>query len=201
MSLHVIWGPMFSKKTHCLLFRYGIYKQKGLICRLFTYKKDARYGTDVVSTHKDTLGNQTQVTSITCSDLMDYYSLLMEADVIAIDEIQFFPGTTVQVIRELVSRGKKVLVCGLDSDFEQKPFPNSPLPDLIPLALTVEKLYAICDFCPEGGKFHKAPMSWRTTSNKETVLIGGSGDYGAICHRCLNKPEKVRRIVKLADST
>lgn len=178
---------------------YKVYQQKGAKCVLINYKADTRYGENLVSTHKDSFGNQIQAKALCCSDLNEIRDVLFEAQVIAIDEIQFFPDC-VALVRELLKEGKKLFIAGLDADFQQQPFPGSCLPELIPLALRVEKLYAICDFCPEGTKYHKAPMSWRTDASTETQVIGSSEKYGAICHRCLALPVKVRRPSSLTKS-
>lgn len=193
MSLHLIFGGMFSGKSEQLLRMSKIHRDKGLNCILVNYKGDTRYGINVLSTHTDSYGNQVKVEAICCSDLNDIREDLFIAHVIGIDEIQFFPDC-VALILKLIQMGKKIFVAGLDADFKQKPFPGSCLNELIPYAQTVEKLLAVCDFCPIGEKPHKAPMSWRTADGTETKVVGGSDKYGAICHHCLAEENKVRRV-------
>ncbi len=194
MSLHLIFGPMFSFKTRFLLTEYERYRQKGLPGILVNFKRDIRYGTERVSTHSDLLGTKMQAEAVCCFDLNAIREKLFAAFVIAIDEIQFFPNC-VALITELLQAGKKIFVAGLDSDFRQMPFPGSCLFELVPLAMTVQKLHAVCDFCPVGTKYHKAPMSWRIVSDESTELIGGGEKYGAICRPCIGLPVKVKREV------
>lgn len=193
MSLRLGFGPMFSNKTKHLFAWIETYMQKGLECLLVNYQDDTRYGRGVASTHKNALGEQVQLPATCTADLNAIRDQLLSVDVIGIDEIQFFPNC-VKLIRELVHAGKRVFVVGLDSDYKQQSFPGSCLPELIPLAHSVEKYLAVCDFCPVGEGPHKAPMSWRIVADAETKVIGGSDKYGAICHHCLKAPVKTPRI-------
>lgn len=182
---------MFSLKSEALQRWLRLHLQKGLVCAAVNWDKDTRYGSGVLSTHKNVLGDQTQMRAICTNDLESIRDELMHADVIGIDEIQFFPNC-VQLVRDLLKAGKDIFIVGLDSDFNQKPFPGSCLSELIPLAHRVEKFLAVCDFCT-GKRPEMAPMSWRTSSETETVVVGGPEKYGAICHNCRENGRFTRR--------
>lgn len=68
-----------------------------------------------------------------------------ETQVVAIDDAQFFSGRIISVVDELIGRGLRVIVAGLDLDFRAEPF--RPMPWLIAKADKVDKLTAICMVC------------------------------------------------------
>jgi thymidine kinase len=57
--------------------------------------------------------------------------------------VQFFDPGIVDVVRALVSGGRRVICSGLDLDFRGEPF--GPVPVLLALAERVDKLEAICE--------------------------------------------------------
>ena len=75
-----------------------------------------------------------------------------DADVVAIDEAQFFGPGLVPVVGRLAGRGLVVIVAGLDVTFDGQPF--EPLPSLMALAERVDRLTAICSVCGEEAVFH-----------------------------------------------
>ena len=54
------------------------------------------------------------------------------AQVLGVDEVQFFDATIVEVCEELADAGKRVIVAGLDQDFRGQPF--EPMPELLAVA-------------------------------------------------------------------
>ena len=74
---------------------------------------------------------------------------------VAIDEVQFFPPSIVEVCQQLVKDGKRVIAAGLDLDFRGVPFGSVPV--LMALAEQVTKLNAICVVCGRPASPHAAP--------------------------------------------
>src|SRR3972149_7141110 len=72
-----------------------------------------------------------------------------DTDLVAVDEAQFLDAGLVGVCRRLM-RHHEVFVAGLDTDFRGEPF--GPMPEILAIALRVEKLAAICVVC--GGDAH-----------------------------------------------
>ncbi len=68
--------------------------------------------------------------------------LLGDADVIGIDEAQFFDMGLIEVATKLANMGVRVIVAGLDMDFKGMPF--GPIPGLMAVADYVTKVHAIC---------------------------------------------------------
>ena len=96
--------------------------------------------------------------------------LTSSARVVCIDEAQFFDDRLVDVANTLANDGKRVIVAGLDMDFEGKPF--DPMPQLLAIAEYVTKLHAIC---AESGLM--ANFSQRLVQNSDQVLVGEKDAY------------------------
>ncbi|MBV8066224.1 MAG: thymidine kinase [Actinobacteria bacterium] len=102
---------------------------------------------------------------------------------IGIDEVQFFADSIVGVIEQLVERGARVVVAGLDQDFRGLPFGS--LPELLCRAELVDKLQAVCHRC--GGP---ATMTQRLVDGEpapadgETIVVGALDSYEARCRSC-----------------
>jgi thymidine kinase len=71
--------------------------------------------------------------------------LAADADVIGIDEAQFFDEGIIEVCEMLALKGIRVIVAGLDMDYRGKPF--GPIPGLLAIADHITKLHAICVVC------------------------------------------------------
>ncbi|MCB1136952.1 MAG: thymidine kinase, partial [Chlamydiia bacterium] len=106
-----------------------------------------------------------------------------DIDVIGIDEIQFFPEDTVDVISRLLRRGKRVVVSGLDLDFRTEPF--GIVPRLMAMADEVVKLRAICMSCGEEANFTQRLINGEPARYDDpTILVGAEECYEARCRRC-----------------
>jgi thymidine kinase len=174
-SIEVICGSMFSGKTEELirrLKRAQFAKQK---VEIFKPKIDTRYHEmDVVSHDANAIMSTPVPTSANI--------LLManDVDVVAIDEAQFFDMELVNVCNKLANNGIRVIVAGLDTDFEGKPF--GPMPQLMAVAEHVTKVHAICMQCGA-----LANYSFRKTADKSLVMLGETDSYEPLCRECYNK--------------
>ena len=106
--------------------------------------------------------------------------LAPDADVVGIDEAQFFDNALADVCRKLADNGTRVIVAGLDMDFRGKPF--GPMPALCAIADEVTKVHAICVKCGE-----LATFSHRTVKNDRQVLLGETEEYEPLCRLCYLK--------------
>jgi thymidine kinase len=175
--IEVICGSMFSGKTEELIRRLNrayIAKQK---VEIFKPSIDKRYHeTDVVS-HND---NAIRSTPVNFAD--DIILLAGDCDVVGIDEVQFFDNRIIHVANVLANSGKRVILAGLDMDFEGSPF--EPMPQLLAIAEYVTKVHAICMKCGD-----LASYSFRLVGTKEKVVLGEKESYEARCRKCfLEKP-------------
>lgn len=113
--------------------------------------------------------------------------------VVGIDESQFFENDLVTVIETLLRQKKKIIACGLDLDYQGKPF--GPVPHLLALADRVDKLLAVCRKC--GSDF--ACRTQRLVQSKEQILVG-EAQYEARCIQCFEAPAEYQLQLELAQS-
>jgi thymidine kinase len=178
-QVEVIAGGMFSGKTEELLrlLRRAKYARQSVM--LFKPTVDGRYSeTDVVS-H---VGGRLE--SIVAGTALEIERRVPpETQVVGIDEAQFFNGELVSVCNRLADKGVRVIVAGLDMDWEGKPY--GPIPHLMAVSESVTKLRAICIRC---GK--EAGFSYRKTGGTEQTKVGGPKDYEAQCRDCFRSNQK-----------
>lgn len=174
--IEVIAGCMFSGKTEELIRRIRraqIARQKVAI---FKPKIDTRYSADYIVSHSDA-----KLLSIVVTGSTEILSLVEDAQVVGIDEGQFFDMGIIEVAEELANRGKRVIIAGLDQDYRGKPF--EPMPQLLAVAEYITKTLAICVVCG-----NPADRTQRTTPASERVLVGAKDSYEARCRRCFEPP-------------
>tara|TARA_B100000700_G_C14684461_1_gene686897 strand:- start:171 stop:734 length:564 start_codon:yes stop_codon:yes gene_type:complete len=173
-SLHLIIGPMFSGKTTELLRIYNRYKIANKKCVLVKYKNDTRYDSNnKIITHNEDY----QEAQFICNNLCDIFEnkQLLEADIICIDEIQFYSDADI-ICDMWANNGKQVIVSGLNGDYKREPF--EIISKLIPKAENITFLNAVCK---ETGK--EAYFTKRKTESKDKLLIGGEETYDAVCRK------------------
>lgn len=102
-----------------------------------------------------------------------------QADVIAIDETQFFSRHIVDVVRAWRHQGRHVAIAGLDMDSNENPF--GPMGDLLCLADNIMKLHAQCSLC-----HNPAMISYRLNDSREQVMVG-ERNYTALCLECYDQ--------------
>jgi thymidine kinase len=165
--IEVIAGCMFSGKTEELIRRLNralIAKQR---VEIFKPVVDNRYHDKAVVSH-----NQTSIRSTAVHFASDILMLSGDCEVVGIDEAQFFDEAIVEVCNKLANSGKRVIVAGLDMDFEGKPFGSMPF--LMAIAEFVTKVHAICAQTGELASF-----SYRLTSDERQVVVGEKNIYEA----------------------
>ena len=163
---------MFSGKTEELIRRLKRAQIARLKVEIFKPKIDVRYSDNDVVSHDSTAIRSTPVDAAE--------NLLMLAsgnDVVGIDEAQFFDNNLVRVCNQLANQGVRVIVAGLDMDFQGKPF--GPMPQLLATAEYVSKVHAICVKC--GGL---AQFSHRVVKSQDLVVLGEKDEYEPLCRNC-----------------
>ena len=176
--IEVICGSMFSGKTEELIRRLKRAEFAKQQVEIFKPGVDIRYDEEDVVSHDKNKINATPVTS--SSNIMLLYN---DADVVAIDEAQFFDDELPSVCSALANKGVRVIVAGLDMDFKGKPF--GPMPNIMAIAEYVTKVHAICVDCGELANF-----SYRLTDENKTVLLGEKDTYKPLCRVCFDKNKK-----------
>jgi thymidine kinase len=170
--IEVITGCMFSGKTEELirrLRRAKIAKQKVVI---FKPNIDTRYSTNSIVSH-----SEQSLPSILIKDVKEILDLIEDAQVIGIDEAQFFSNDLIDVCNKLADDGKRVIVTGLDMDYRGVPF--EPMPQILSVAEYITKSLAICVECG-----NPADRTQRKTTSSERVVVGAADVYEARCRKC-----------------
>ncbi|GLU54181.1 hypothetical protein Dfri01_36420 [Dyadobacter frigoris] len=168
---------MFSGKTEELIRRLNRAKIARQRIQIFKPALDKRYHVENIVSHNE---NSVEATPVDLSS--EIIALSANAEVIGLDETQFFDESIVSVCDALANAGKRVIIAGLDLDYLGKPF--GCMPQLMAIAEYVTKVHAICMVCGE-----VASHSYRLSSSNERVLLGETDLYEARCRRCFNLGE------------
>jgi thymidine kinase len=177
--VHVICGCMFCGKTDemlRLLRRFSIAGRRVLLIkpRLDTRTAEVRVVSRSGAEHR----------AVTVDGASEISALAVDADIVAIEEGQFFDADLPDVVEALAEAGKQVLVTGLDRDFRGVPF--GPMPRLMALADQVTKLTAICMVCGEPAtRTQRLIDGAPAPADSALIVIGGMGDetYEARCRQ------------------
>ena len=178
--VHVIAGCMFCGKTDemlRLLRRFSIAGRRVVLVkpRLDTRTDDVTVISRSGATHR----------AVTVDDSAEIESAVGDADIVAIEEGQFFDERLPAAV------GRLAEVTGLDRDFRGVPF--GAMPRLLALADQVTKLTAICMVCGEPATRTQRLIDGEPApSDSPLIVIGGLGDesYEARCrlHHVVPEP-------------
>jgi thymidine kinase len=171
-SIEVICGSMFSGKTEELIRRLKRVKIANQSVAIFKPALDTRYDKQQIVSH-----DTNAIDSKPVESARTILELVGNAEVIGIDEAQFFDDQIPDVCDELAKRGIRVIVAGLDMDYLGKPF--GQMPSLLAKADFVTKLHAICVKCG-----HIANYSYRKVTNDAQVMLGAKDSYEPRCRSC-----------------
>ena len=170
--IEVVCGSMFSGKTEELIRRLKRAQIANLKVEIFKPAVDTRYDVMDIVSH-----NETRIPSTPVEHSQQILLLANDVDVVGIDEAQFFDAEMPQVAEKLAGTGIRVIVAGLDMDFQGRPF--GPMPQVLAMADYVTKLHAICMSCGDIAQF-----SFRKTIEEATVLLGERDVYEPRCRHC-----------------
>ena len=177
--IEVICGSMFSGKTEELIRRLKRARIANLRTEIFKPAIDNRYDEINVVSH-----DENAILSQPAENSQNILVSAQNMDVVGIDEAQFFDNGIVNVCETLALNGTRVVVAGLDMDFEGKPF--GPVPQLLAIADYITKLHAICVHCG-----NIANISYRKTKQEEQVVLGELDVYEPRCRICYIKGDFV----------
>ena len=172
--IEVICGSMFSGKTEELIRRLKRIQFANQHLILFKPLTDNRYHEENVVSHQ---GSSLKAQVV--NDSRDILSIWNGEKVVAVDEAQFFDEGLVNVCNELAEKGVRVILAGLDMDYQGVPF--GPMPGLLCIAEYVTKVHAICLNCGNLAQF-----SHRTVGEPGQVLVGATEKYKPLCRVCFN---------------
>jgi thymidine kinase len=174
--IEVIAGCMFSGKTEELIRRLRRAQIARQTVAIFKPRIDTRYSTTQIVSHSDL-----KLEALVVEKPSEILALAKDAQVVGIDEGQFFDMTLVETVERLANDGKRVVIAGLDQDYLGKPF--EPMPQLLAVAEYITKTLAICMLCG-----NPADRTQRISDSSARVLVGAKDAYEARCRRCFHPP-------------
>ena len=110
-----------------------------------------------------------------------------DADLVGIDEAEFFVPEVVEAVEALRRSGRHVIVTGLNTDFAARPFGS--MPELMARADEVSMLTAICVICGETATRTQRLVNGRPAAIDDPLVVIGGMDshavetYEARCNR------------------
>lgn len=182
--IEVICGSMFSGKTEELIRRLKRAQFANQKIEIFKPAIDNRYDDQMITSHDS---NQFPSSSVPAAANIPI--LANDCQVVGIDEAQFFDDEIVEVCNDLANRGMRVIVAGLDMDYQGNPF--GPMPALMATAEYVTKVHAICT---QTGNL--AQYSHRKSDQEDLVLLGEKDDYEPLSRAAFFKASTKRNLKK-----
>jgi thymidine kinase len=170
--LELIMGCMFSGKSTEMIRRLKRYKAINKKILVINSSKDVRNPKAVLQTHDNITFDCVKTDNLLTLFCTDE---IQTADIIAIDEAQFFSQLR-DFVERVLEMNKHIIVAGLDGDYKQCIFGD--ILYLIPLADEVDKLKAMCMKCNNGTL---GPFTKRIIDNTEQELIGANEMYKSVC--------------------
>jgi len=170
--IEVICGSMFSGKTEELIRRLKRARIANLKVEIYKPRIDVRYDVQNIVSH-----DENAIVSTPIDNSQTILLMTQNADVVGIDEAQFFDDQIAETCEQLAARGIRVIVAGLDMDYTRKPF--GPMPQLLAKADFITKLHAICVKCG-----NIANYSYRKSAHSEQVVLGEKDIYEPRCRVC-----------------
>lgn len=176
--IEVICGSMFSGKTEELIRRLKRARIANLNVKIFKPALDVRFDKSKIVSH-----DENAILSVPVNSAKDILDHAADADIVGIDEAQFFDEEIQEVCDTLALSGKRVIIAGLDMDYTGRPF--GQIPFLLARADFITKLHAICVRCG-----HLANYSYRLSDDEALVLLGAKSHYEPRCRKCFYERNK-----------
>ena len=175
---------MFSGKSEELIRRLRRARIARKRVQVFKPTIDDRYSATEIVSH----GDQRMPSEVVGSAKEILDKLDWRAQVIGVDESNFFGPELVDIATQLADSGKQVIVAGLDTDYLGRPFPP-----MLCIAESITKTLAICMRCG-----HPAKHTQRLVESSELIVVGATGMYEARCRRCFEPGVSKQEVMDFA---
>jgi thymidine kinase len=164
-------GSMFSGKSTALIRECSRFEAIGMDVLYVNHVYDVRTG-DYIQTH-----THNKKEAIKFSHLMNIPDeVFNKAEVIGIDEAQFFPDLY-EFVLKCEAADKTVVIAGLDGDSDRKPF--GQILQCIPLCDSVTKLTAM-DMISKDGSDAIFSLRLKNVSQDGQVCVGAADKFVAV---------------------
>jgi len=187
--LKIYMGCMYSGKSTSLLNEKSRYETITKNVLMVNHQLDKKRHLDMsitpegygeIRTHGNRSVNGVLMVN-KLSEIIDYhYDSYLSADVIIIDEAQFFDDLLnfLRSEMEKMTSTKIFIIGGLSGDFKMQPI--GQMLQLIPLADEVIKLNAYCSICKDGTI---ASFTKRLINDTDQILVGKNDIYTPVCRK------------------
>jgi thymidine kinase len=172
-KLEMIIGCMLSCKSSTLISKIRQHKVLGRNILVINHVSDIRYRDKSICTHDNISIDAIPLETLNTIFDNENYGI---TNTIFIEEAQFFTDLYEFVMKAVEKDNKHVILCGLDGDYQRKPFMQ--IMNLIPMADIVERKNALCIKCRDGTI---ASFSKRIVEGNERNMIGGIETYMPVC--------------------
>lgn len=192
-QIEVICGSMFSGKSEELIRQVRRALYGNIRVHVFKPAMDDRYADEAIVSH-----NGTSVVARPVQKATQMLDVLVDgAEIVAVDEAQFFDDGLIEVTQTLANKGIDVLIAGLDTDFRGEPF--GPMPELLAISNTVNKLSAICPICRNPASRTQRLIDGRPALYDDPIiLLGAQESYEPRCrhHHEVPRTSEEREITR-----
>lgn len=175
-KLIIVTGCMFSSKTSYLLKEINRFKSIGYNVLVVNTIKDNRYsvGNEIVN-HDRVTHKAFSINNLEEIFLLNEYN---HAQVIIIEEANFFNNLKKNVLQILEKDNKDVIISGLNGDYLRQPF--GEFNELYSIADDIVFLKAYCKICSNGTD---AVFTKRIVISDKKELIGSDDKYIPVCRK------------------
>lgn len=182
--LKIILGCMFSSKTSTILSEINRLKHitdKFLVINsiLDKQRQSNKDQDSIIETHDKNYYNAIMVNELNELKTNEEYNKKYNyAEIIIIDEGQFYSDLYKFIREELFIKDNKksFIVAGLASDYKMEPIGD--IIKLIPMADSIQKLYAYCTYCKNGTA---ASFTAKLIKDNNQILVGNNDIYVPCC--------------------
>jgi thymidine kinase len=182
MDLILILGPMKSGKSYELISFFAPLSYTNLKFGLYQSARNVR--DSFVMSRNGAKLNAKKISSL-------FEILEDDVEVVGIDEIHMFKEEDVKAIEKLLKKNIKVIISGLDTDYQGKLFTIIvKLMELVPKEIRHRR--AVCDVCksPEAIYTQVANNNQIITKGMPPVIPDdGTYTYSVACRKCFVKDE------------
>lgn len=174
--LTLILGCMFSGKSTELIRLIRRYRSIDKKVMVIKHSIDHRYDSSHVTSH-----DQEKIESIMTTDLATIkdHPEFKDADMIVVEEAQFFKELYDHVLEWVDTLRKNVIIAGLDGDYNRQPFLGGELLKLIPICDEIKKLTGFCQKCHSEAIFTKRI----NTDTTDQIVVGSKDIYIPVCRK------------------
>jgi thymidine kinase len=177
--IELIIGPMFASKSTELIKASNRYKSINKKILAINHIINSRYDcSDIITHDKNVL--QPCVRTDSLMSLIETPAYI-EADIIIIEELQFFKDAFEFITQSADKYGKTVIGAGLSGDYKREPFGD--VLRLIPHADRVKMLKAFCKPCAEHGGEVVAHFVKKVCKEEGQILVGGEELFIPVCRK------------------